>query len=200
MDALTALILNQFAHTAGHFDRAGKEGADISLHGTDLAERWNYAPDYYTQRPMVVPKRGSKGRPTLETRMITEPHYEKDPAKVNSEIHGGGLSMQGELGGALQDPAYDNAEAIYKLLYLTGLQNRLGKNINGDIRNLERSSGNKNVDTLVALSALDDWRRSRNPDSNWRFDFRTFDGAPGGMVSLRMKDIPGEKLLDKFAP
>lgn len=195
MDDLGAFILNQLAHTAGHFDRAADNGADITLHGRDLAETWRYNPIEYQKQTRTLPTK--KGPRQLT---ITVPRYEKDPKIVDSEIASGGFGMQGEIGSALQDPTYDNAEAIYKLLYLTGIQNHLGNGISGDVRQIERASGNRNVDVMLALSALDDLRRSNDPKSNWRFDYTSADGTPVGKFSFRMKDIPGEKLLDRIAP
>ncbi len=181
MDILTASILNQLVHTGGHFDKASKEGADISLHGRDLAERWSYKPSSTETKKILIPV-GKKELKELEVKI---PRYDKNPKEVDSNIHGAGFEAQDKIGGLLQDANFNKASAIMKALYLAGIQNRIGNGINGDIRNLARSSGNKAVPGLLALSALDDLRRVKDPKSTWGVDFTVIDGAPGLLYNKR---------------
>lgn len=106
--------------------------------------------------------------------------------RKEAQIQGGGFGMQDTaahlLSGTEAETPMRYANALYKLGYLSGLalpNSSGGGTIGGDVKNLERVSGNKNVDMLLGLSALADLIKANNPKSNWDMQFITPEGAPG---------------------
>lgn len=103
--------------------------------------------------------------------------FDNATPRAAAEIQGAGFSGQDRLKNALnnteQDRLFSGINALHKLTYL--LRDR------GDISGMEKASGNKHTDKLVAASALWDLLKGSgviDRDAG-NVDFTTIDGAPG---------------------
>jgi len=101
-----------------------------------------------------------------------------------AEIDAGGFHLQDKVVQAADDENMDAANALYKTLYLAGI-NKIGKAKMGDIENMARASGNKYTQALFAASILSDIYQAKNPDSKWSYNFDVIDGSPGGRINYK---------------
>ena len=99
--------------------------------------------------------------------------------RAQTDLHGGGFEMQDRISGLANSPELNSVNALYKLLYLAG-SHKMGGAQEGDVNAMERTSGNKNVNALLAASVLSDLYKSQNPGQNWNVGFTTLGrGTPG---------------------
>lgn len=183
---LTPLLMAQMAHTMGHYDKAGEIGVPISQHA--LSENWHhndtptqwvdekYPENYYL--PYLQGKhKGYRRVPGRKDPLLTD--------RAESTILGGGFEMQDELGRSLRNPDYSLANAVIKAAYMAG-SHRLARNStgSGDIRDLERSSGNRAVNAMLGATVASDLYHYANPENNASLSFNAMNGTPGLMLNV----------------
>lgn len=101
---------------------------------------------------------------------------------AQTDLHGGGFEMQDKLSGLSNSPDLSLSNAIYKLLYLMGSY-KFGSGIGeGDIKAMQRTSGNKYVPEIIAATALSDLYKSQNPTADWSLGFTTLNGGTPGLI------------------
>lgn len=118
----------------------------------------------------------------IDWRTRTEKWNTPDRRK-DAEINAGGFALQDLMASLMGTPEASTANALYKIGYMSGLT--LPKGTQGDIKNLERLSGNNATEALVALSILGDLIKAKNPKSNWSTQFIAPEGAPGLQFTTR---------------
>jgi len=159
-EVLKALLMNQATHTGGHMEEAYRQGMRPSYvdwgKGIEVVPRW-----------------------------VSNPRTSQQKRSA-AQWHGAGFKGQQKSARQLQDTeleqTYRAIEGLYKLGYLGGVKS---KNAQGDIKNLERITGNKATGTLLAISALTDLYKSKKPNKKWDYEFDVVGGAPGGKFTYR---------------
>lgn len=102
--------------------------------------------------------------------------------RKKSEILGGGFALQDRLA-PMMGSSGRIANALYKLGYMSGAT--LPSGTQGDIEDLERTSGNKMVKPLLGASIGADLLQAYKPNDRWNMRFVAPQGAPGLMFDWR---------------
>ena len=156
-DIISAYLIAQGAHTGGHFYEAGQHDVPIELNAKTMSESWKT----------------------------------RDKRK-NGDIHGAGFYMQDRMRDEIDDHEMKKkvatVNALIKAFYLTDGPGKLSGSLEqgGDIRGMEKTTGNHYVKPLIALSILEDIRQAKSKDNGkLSYGFDVVDGAPGGRVTYR---------------
>lgn len=157
---LKAALMNQATHTQGHMDEAYRQGMSPAYvdwsEGVEVVPRW-----------------------------VSNPKTDQQK-RAASIWHGAGFKGQAEAGEQLQgtelELPYRAIEGLSKLGYIAGMKT---SGTQGDIENLERTSGNKLIKPIVGVSAVVDLLKAYKPNKDWDVRFVTPQGAPGLMFNKR---------------
>lgn len=176
-------ILPWLIHPAGHLTYGNQASGNARLDVGNLSEKWRGPIRAYREPTVedILQSRTMISRDREGMDHLAVPIYDET---AQSNFGGAGFEAQDAFGRAKKSPAYNIGNALHKAMYLAGSDRFSGANLGGDIRQMERNSGNKYVEALLAATAADDLRRAFNPDSNVSLDFTTNNGAPGIMASV----------------
>ena len=117
----------------------------------------------------------------LDVRGLKE-NWKTPDAEKDALLHGAGYRFQDTLAKASGSPLISGLNGLYKLGYLAKFpQKVLGADIPGDDVNLARVTGNSHVPSFIALGALADFYKAKNPNTKWGLGFwqHPLTGAPG---------------------
>lgn len=156
-ETLLAYMLSQGAHTLGHFKQGNDLGIGMKLDGT--AEIWDRESEY---------------------------------PQENARIHGAGYRAQNALAkmadGTKYEPTMRMGNALNKLGYLLGENTPLPPADGwSDNDGLDRSIGKHYGREALAISALADLYKAKNPGQNWDLGYwqDEMTGAPGLQFEYR---------------
>lgn len=178
LDLIAAYAIAQGSHTGGHFNQASNQGnpmrdVPMGLSVKQMAELWR------------TPDRWSKGGTSKD---MTHEDYLKDISKKRTDIHGAGFAMQDKVRDNLSGKEREEVSkmnALIKALYVAGIPQKLSKldGTKGDIKEMQKESGNKYVPHMVGLTALSDLLQKK--DSRTSLGFRVENGQPGLVINHR---------------
>jgi hypothetical protein len=149
LPVIQAYIIAQGSHTGGHFAEANRQDVPMKLDMKKLSEDWN---------------------------------QDKISKKDATDIHGKGFEFQdlissGADGKTREDVSKINA--LIKAFYLVGGPQIFSKldGTQGDIKEMQKFSGNKYVPHMIGLTALSDLLQTK--DSKNSLGFVVNNGQPG---------------------
>lgn len=130
----------------------------------------------------------------IKTTFNSPERWKTDDLKKDLLIHGAGFRAQDKLTRRLQysDIAKESnfSNAVYKIWYLLDGPQRQGQRTKGDINNMARRGGNKQLIQLSLIaSILADLHKADNPDRKWDLGFwQSNNGAPGLLFIIHIKE------------
>lgn len=188
-DIIASYLLLSGGHTLSHLSVANQTGAPASIDYRSGGERWMQPDSEYDWNAPTF-------RPGQKMRVRTTPGAEpghiqigmpKAGVPAETDRHGAGFEGQDVISHAMDTPESASANAVYKLLYASGLT--MGRNMSewaGDIDAMEKQSGNRYTKEMIVASVLADLMKVRNPKQNWDVGFSTFGtGQPGLKLNYR---------------
>ena len=113
--------------------------------------------------------------------------WNQPDVRKNTDIDGAGFQLQDSVANSVDNKNINLANALIKIGYLLDTPAMLDKNLAGygDIRNMERESGNPHVDKMILATALSDLMKYNNPEQKWSIGFSTFGTGQPGIVYNR---------------
>lgn len=175
-------ILPWLIHPAGHLTSGNSLSGNARMNYDEMSEKWR-GPIRAYRNPMQEDLQNGntmivKDRDGMDC--VVVPIYDE---KSQALFGGAGFEAQDRMGEAKRSSSYDLGNAMHKAMYLGGMH-KLSGATEGDLKQMERNSGNKAVNAMLAVTAIDDLASSADPEKNWRLMFHVRDGAPGVLFSV----------------
>ena len=183
LSLLQAYAIMQGSHTGGHFDSASKIGVPISMNGI-TEENWGEPTETKT-RPHYEPVKTGNGIFDKKYIQTGIEEYQSPNYRAKTDINGAGFQIQDEISSKVNNKETSLVNAFLKSLYLAGVPKIMNGN-QGDIKEMQKSSGNRYVPHIVGATALSDVIGSMYPKRDWSLGFSTFgNGQPGVVFNKR---------------
>ena len=181
LDLIAAYAIAQGAHTGGHFKQATNQenpmrDVPMGLNAKEFAEKWQVNDEW----------KAPNGK--YKELVMSHEDYLKDNVKKKTDIHGAGFATQDMMRDKMSGKTREDVSkmnALIKLMYLAGVPGMLNEQFksSGDIKEMQKESGNKYVPHMVGLTALSDILQKK--DSKTSLGFRVENGQPGLVINHR---------------
>jgi len=186
LSLLQAYAIMQGSHTGGHFRQATNQSepfndTKIKLLPKKFSEDWENWDD---RKPENQFQESNKREPYN----ITKEQFIKDRKIKDANIQGAGFETQDfirdQLTGKIREDA-SKMSALIKVLFLSGVTKKISDTdiAQGDIKELQKLSGNKHVPKMLGATILSDLLQK--PDSTNSLSFTVREGSPGLLYNRR---------------